>query len=342
MSTPAAALGARRRVCPGVTDFLLRRIVRQPRSAAACMALGLGLAAAALGIRLALAPFIGMGAPFGAFVLAVLVATVFGGRLAGITCTALLSVGGVLMLAPVDPSLAVRRAVFAVAFFAASSAFVIWIVTLLRAALTREVAAREGERLLKLELHHRVKNTLAVVQSLADQTFRRAADTETARRDFTARLAALADAHDLLVDTGWREVTMDTIAARALKPFRPAGDAERVGLEGEAVLIAPEAAVALTLCLHELATNAAKYGALSGPLGRVRLAWQVAETGGRRRLSLDWRETGGPAPEPGDRQGFGVRLLNRALAAQPNAEAVLSFPPEGARWTAAFDLQPPG
>jgi len=322
-----------------VTDFLLRRIVRQPRSATARMALGLGMAAVALGIRLALAPFIGMGAPFGAFVLAVLAATVFGGALAGATCVALLSAGGVLMVAPgAEQTIAVRRAVFAVAFFWASSGFVIWIVTLLRAALSREMAAREGERLLKLELHHRVKNTLAVVQSLADQTFRGVADTQAARHDFAARLAALADAHDMLVDTGWREVTMEALAARTLRPFGPAGDGARLRIEGEPTPIAPEAAVALALCLHELATNAAKYGALSGPQGDVRLAWQVAETGGRRRLNLMWRESGGPPPAPGDRQGFGVRLLNRALAAQPNAEAVLSFPSEGARWTAAFDL----
>jgi two-component sensor histidine kinase len=333
MPQPVAARAARPRA--DVTDFLLRRIVRQPRSAAARMGLGLALAAVALGIRLALAPFIGMGAPFGAFVLAVLAATVFGGALAGATCVALLSAGGVLMLAPVEAAIAVRRAVFAVAFFWASSGFVIWIVSLLRAALSREVAAREGERLLKLELHHRVKNTLAVVQSLADQTFRGAADTEAARRDFAARLAALADAHDMLVDTGWRDVTMDALAARAVRPFRPAGDGARVRIEGEATPIPPEAAVALTLCLHELATNAAKYGALSGRQGQVRLTWQVVDG---RRLELTWRETGGPAPAPGDRQGFGVRLLNRALAAQANAEAVLSFPAEGALWTAAFDL----
>jgi two-component sensor histidine kinase len=95
--------------------------------------------------------------------------------------------------------------------------------------------------------------------------------------------------------------------------------------------------VGLALCLHELATNAAKYGALSGPHGRVRLAWRVEGANGRRRLALDWRETGGPTPAPG-RQGFGTRLLNRALSAQANAQAQLSFPPDGAHWTAAFDL----
>lgn len=301
--------------------------------------LGLALAALALGVRLALAPFIGLGAPFAAFILAVLVATVFGGRLAGLTAVTALAVGGVFLLQPVGPSIATRRLVLGVAFFLASSGFVMWVVTLLRAALAREVAAREGERLLKLELHHRVKNTLAVVQSLADQTFRGATDAEAARHDFTARLTALAAAHDLLVDAGWREVTLDALAARVLAPFRPANPKlQRFDVEGEPVLIGPEAAVALSLCLHELATNASKYGALSGDSGRVRLAWRVEETNGPRRLELEWRETGGPAPTPAARQGFGVRLLSRALAAQAGAAAQLSFPAEGARWTAGFEV----
>jgi two-component sensor histidine kinase len=320
-----------------VTDFLVRRIARQPRSLAVRIAMGLALAAVALGIRLALAPFIGLGAPFAAFILAVLVATVFGGRVAGVTSVAALAAGGVLLLEPsAVPSIATRRLTLGVAFFLASSGFVIWVVTLLKAALAREVAAREGERLLKLELHHRVKNTLAVVQSLADQTFRGATDAEAARHDFTARLAALADAHDLLVDAGWREVTLDALAARVLAPFRPA-KLQRLDVEGEPVPIGAEAAVALSLCLHELATNAAKYGALSVDSGRVRLAWRV-KTDSPRRLELEWRETGGPPPAPAGRQGFGVRLLGRALAAQPGAKSELSFPAEGARWTAGFEV----
>ncbi|MBU1378440.1 MAG: sensor histidine kinase [Alphaproteobacteria bacterium] len=320
-----------------MTDFLVRRIAGQPRSPAARIALGLALAALALGIRLALAIWIGLGAPFAAFVLAVLVATVLGGWVSGVACMLALAAGGVTLLEPQADPIAARRLVLGVAFFLASSSFVIWVVTLLRSALTREMAAREGERLLKLELHHRVKNTLAVVQSLADQTLRGATDTEAARHDFAARLAALSDAHDVLVDAGWREVTLEALAARALAPFRPA-PADRLTLDGPPVTVAPEAAVALSLCLHELATNAAKHGALSGPDGRVRLIWRVDETAGRRRLTLDWTETGGPAPGPGGRRGFGNRLLTRALAAQPGATADLSLPPEGARWRAGFDL----
>ena len=322
-----------------MTDFLVQRVARQPRSVAARIALGLVLAAVAVGVRMALAPWIGMGAPFAAFVLAVLVAAVFGGVLSSVTTMTLLAVGGALLLQPVAAPMAQRRMVLSVLFFLASSGFVIWVVTLLRAALAREVAAREGERLLKLEMHHRVKNTLAVVQALADQTFRAASDTETARRDFAGRLAALALTHDLLVDAGWTAVTVAALADQALAPFRPA-DPARLRLEGPAeAAVTPEAAVALALCLHELATNAAKHGALSGSEGAVRLGWRVESREGRRQLALDWAETGGPKPRPaGRRQGFGKRLLSRALAAQPGAWAELTLPPEGARWRAGFDL----
>jgi len=213
-----------------VTDFLVRRIAQQPRSPAIRIALGLGLAALALGVRLGLAPWIGLGAPFAAFILAVLVATVFGGVTAGAASVVALAAGGVFLLEPqAGQSVAIRRLVLGVGFFLASSGFVIWVVTLLRAALAREMAAREGERLLKLELHHRVKNTLAVVQSLADQTFRGASDTEAARRDFAARLSALADAHDVLVAAGWGEVTLEALAERALAPFRPRGPGRQIG-----------------------------------------------------------------------------------------------------------------
>lgn len=320
-----------------MTDFLVRRIARQPRGAMARIALGVGLAALALGIRLALAPWIGLGAPFAAFILAVLVASVFGGVMSGVAAAALLIVGGVSLLEPQTADLiARRRLLVGVAFFIASSGFTIWVVSLLRAALAREMSAREGERLLKLELHHRVKNTLAVVQSLAHQTFRDSERVEVARDRFDARLAALAGAHDLLVEQAWRPVTLEALAAQAVAAFRPS-DPDRLVLEGPSTPIPPEVAVALILCLHELATNAVKHGALAGETGRVRLTWAVDRMGLRPRLELEWRETGGPRPAPG-REGFGTRLLTRALSAQPGAGAQLSFPPEGALWRAGFEV----
>ncbi|MBW8814684.1 MAG: sensor histidine kinase [Caulobacterales bacterium] len=319
-----------------MTDFLVTRIARPPSSGFARVALGLACAALALGLRLALVPYLGMGTPFVALLLAVVVASVFGGVAGGTACLLLLAVAGPLLLPPDADPFGLRRRIVGELIFVASGATVIWITALARAALRREIAGRETERLLRLELQHRVKNTLAVVQSVADQTFRNTSDPHVARRDFADRLVALAQAHDALVDSGWEAVTLDALAERALAPFRPAAS-ERLVLEGAAAPVPPDAAVPLALCLHELATNAAKYGALSGEDGRVRLSWRLEADG--RRLALDWAESGGPTVVPPVRQGFGTRLLTRALAARPNAEARLTFPAQGVHWVARFDLE---
>lgn len=327
-----------------VNDFLVRRIAGPPRPLIARIGVGVGLAALAVGIRLALVPYLGFGTPFVAFVPAVLLATVLGGGVGGAVCAALLALASPLLLAPQAFDLALRRLVLGEILFLASSAFAIWIVTILRSALAREMAARETENLLRLELQHRVKNTLAVVQALADQTFRSAPDPKSGREAFTERLIALARVHDVLVEGAWQAVTLKVLAERALAPFRSA-PSERLTIEGPPASIPPGPAVSLALCLHELATNASKHGALSTPAGSVRLAWRVEpRAAGRSRLVLDWIETGGPPPRPAStavnegRSGFGTRLLTRALDAQPGGRAELALPPEGARWTAAFDL----
>lgn len=319
-----------------VSDFLVQRIARPPRSRIVRVAIGIACGLVALGVRLALVPLLGQGTPFAAFLVGVVVASVFAGVSGGAAAVLTLAGAGPLLLLHDATIIEVRRAVAGEVVFIASAAAIIWVASLARTAFQREVAARDAEHLLRLELHHRVKNTLAVVQSLADQTFRGVRDPEAARRDFADRLAALAVAHDLLVDTGWRAVTLHDLADRALAPFRPP-EPGRMVLEGAPAPVPPEAAVALTLCLHELATNAAKHGALSSPAGRVRLAWRIEDEAGRRRLHVTWTETGGPAPQAG-RAGFGSRLLARALAGQPGAVSRLDFEPDGARWTAAFDL----
>jgi two-component sensor histidine kinase len=327
-----------------VTDFLVRRIAGPPRPLIGRIGVGLGLAALTVGVRLALVPYLGFGTPFVAFMPAVLLATVLGGGVGGAVCAGLLALASPLLLTPQAFDLALRRLVLGEILFLASSAFVIWIVTILRSALTREMAAREAENLLRLELQHRVKNTLAVVQALADQTFRSAPDPRTARAAFTERLIALARVHDVLVEGAWQAVALDVLAERALAPFRSA-PSERLRIEGPPVSIPPGPAVSLALCLHELATNASKHGALSTEAGSVRLTWRIEPRAAQRsRLVLDWVETGGPTPRASSvavhegRSGFGTRLLTRALDAQPGGQAQLSLPPEGARWSAAFDL----
>src|SRR6201994_1822826 len=152
--------------------------------------------------------------------------------------------------------------------------------------LSERKQAEELQRLLANELNHRVKNTLATVQSIVSQTLRGATDMASARAAVNARIVALAGAHDLLTDRSWAGADLADLVARAVEPFATG----QLTFEGPSLDVPPSQALALLLALHELGTNAAKYGALSCPEGRVALRWQVE--GGR--LDLDWRESGGP------------------------------------------------
>jgi two-component sensor histidine kinase len=204
------------------------------------------------------------------------------------------------------------------------------------AAIVRDVAERswaaveraraeEHQRLLINELNHRVKNTLASVQGIAFQTLRGEMPLAEARARFEARLIALSRAHDLLTEENWGGASLERVVKDALEHL--AGEAARVDVEGEPLRLAPRAALALAMALHELGTNAAKYGALSVEGGRVSISWEQA--GGR--LRLQWRESGGPPVEPPGRRGFGSRLIERGLAADLGGTAALRFDPAGLR-----------
>jgi two-component sensor histidine kinase/PAS domain-containing protein len=189
--------------------------------------------------------------------------------------------------------------------------------------LSERKQAEELQRLLGNELNHRVKNTLATVQSIVNQTLRGADDTETARTTLNARIVALAEAHDLLTDRSWAGADLADLAARAVAPFASG----QIALVGPSVDVSPSQVLALSLALHELATNAAKYGALSRPEGRVELRWEV-QAG---RLNLSWRESGGPRVVPPTRRGFGSRLIEHALGRDLDGKTRLEFAPEGVR-----------
>jgi two-component sensor histidine kinase len=182
--------------------------------------------------------------------------------------------------------------------------------------------AEEQRTLLINELNHRVKNTLVTVQSLAMQTFR-GEGGEDARRRFEARLTALSRAHDILTRQSWQGAYLREVVDRALKPFRTIG--ERFTIDGHETRLSPKQALALSMALHELATNAAKYGALSNEEGRVRIAW--AREGAD--LTLSWIESGGPPVAPPSRSGFGSRLIERSLAHDLGAAASIDFRPDG-------------
>jgi two-component sensor histidine kinase len=203
----------------------------------------------------------------------------------------------------------------------------------------RDRAARRQAMLLH-ELNHRVKNTLATVQAIAGQTLRHDSDPEKARQVFLARLLALSKTHDLLTASGWTGSDVREVVAAELVPFRDESRPARVTLDGPPVQLAPNATVSLGMAIHELVTNAVKYGALSVPGGSVAVAWSVRSEQrngeAKRRLHLSWQERGGPPVAPPARRGFGSRLIERGLARELGGTARIDFAPEGVR--CAMDL----
>jgi PAS domain S-box-containing protein len=193
--------------------------------------------------------------------------------------------------------------------------------------VTEAKQAEERRTLLINELNHRVKNTLATVQSLAMQTLRGAERPADAREVFEARLSALSRAHDVLVVQSWEGAGLRDVVSRALEPFRT--DRDSFVLEGPNVRLSPKQVLALSLALHELATNAVKYGALSGEAGQVAIGWSIEPGAEGAEIELTWTESGGPpVAEPG-RTGFGTRLIQRSLTHDLGSEASIDFRPEG-------------
>jgi two-component sensor histidine kinase len=173
-------------------------------------------------------------------------------------------------------------------------------------------------KLLLNELNHRVKNTLAIVQSIAALTLK---DVDAgALAAFEERLLTLSAVHNLLTDESWQAAGIASVARASLRTAR-----ERVSFSGDDLRLRPKSAVALSMALHELGTNALKYGALSRERGTVSVHWTTE--GGRFRLR--WQESGGPAVAPPSRRGFGSRMIERGLAAELQGEARIDWRPEG-------------
>ena len=180
--------------------------------------------------------------------------------------------------------------------------------------------------LLIEELNHRVKNTLAILQSIATQTFRGASRAE--REKFEGRLGALAETHNLLSQEKWQGSELQDVIARVLQPYR-LSNPERVRMFGPAVPLSPRLAVVLSMIVHEIATNAAKYGALSNDTGTVTLDWEIIEESNGRKLRLLWTEAGGPHVTAPVQRGFGSRLIERSARDQLGGEATIDFLPRG-------------
>ncbi len=185
-------------------------------------------------------------------------------------------------------------------------------------------AACQVERrqaLLVRELHHRVKNTLATVQSISRMTIRNSKDMRAFEQAFTARLMALSATHNLLTESAWTGVGLHELLATELKPFQ----AGRVSLDGPPVSLTSKVAVALGMAVHELGTNAAKYGAFQGEDGSIRVRWSVSDG----ILTLDWREKSGRKIEPPTRQGFGSRLIQQTIVRELQGSITATYHEDG-------------
>lgn len=215
-------------------------------------------------------------------------------------------------------------------------------VTRVIGAILDITARRHAEDHLKLlvnELNHRVKNTLATVQSVAAQSLRGATSVDSAKTAFEARLMALSRAHNILTRENWEGANLRTIAAEVLEPYR-SGREDRFRIGGPEMRVSPANAVSIAMGLHELTTNAVKYGALTTEKGRVDVSWSVDHKDGRRYARLVWSESGGPRVAPPTRKGFGTRLIERGLATDLGG-ARLDYRPEGLVCTLVWALDPP-
>lgn len=190
--------------------------------------------------------------------------------------------------------------------------------------------AQNQQSFLIRELHHRVKNTLATVQAVVGATARSTSSIEEFYKAFVGRIISLANTHSLLTEALWQTAPLREILEKELIPYNDA-KGERIELEGPDVKLPSEIAVPIGMAVHELTTNAAKYGALSVRTGRVSVMWSEHGEGDDRRLSLSWVERGGPRVAQPARQGFGSRLLHRVLTTQLNAEVKVDYDPTGLR-----------
>ena len=313
---------------------MFRRLVqRRARGLAgkALAELAVGLCAGLLGVaaRALVVPLTGPIAPFALNFVAAAVATLFAGWRAGVVAV----LGGQLLtwLFIVEPNLSFRvndsreAAAFALATFAQ-----LCLVGILgryqhEVDVARAEANREHELrgLLLFELKHRLKNTLALAQSLAQQTFHGQGVDEVTQA-YHRRLDALGQTHDLLTEFEWTGADIRQVIEQAVHAL--VSDRERAQLDGPSVILEPKACLSLALVFHELATNSVKYGAFSNGSGRLEVSWSNDPSSG---FVLGWIETGGPPARKPTRRGFGTKLIQRAMASELDAKVKLNFEETG-------------
>ena len=199
----------------------------------------------------------------------------------------------------------------------------------LRDQLVARQDAETRAQMLADEMSHRIKNPLAMVSAIASQTFRPARPVEEALRTFSARLKSMSLAQDVLVRSNGDGAELHQIISQALAPYQQGDSPDCISAAGPEVWLSGTRTTTLTMAMHELATNAVKYGALSVGSGRVVVRWHIEEAAGGKQLLIEWREQGGPPVTPPERRGFGSVLVERGLAAELRGTAEISFQPEG-------------
>jgi PAS domain S-box-containing protein len=203
--------------------------------------------------------------------------------------------------------------------------------------VTERNEADRQKKLLLDELNHRVKNTLATVQALASQTAQTCTSAAEFQARFEPRLLALSAAHDRLTRNEWQGVSLAELVEEEMAAHRQPG--RTLEAAGPPLVLQPKTSLSISLALHELATNAIKYGSLSGPGGAVRVEWQVEKTDPEApTLQLTWEESGGPPISAPQKSGFGSRLL-RVTAAELQGEMTSDFRPAGLKWSLRFPMK---
>lgn len=195
----------------------------------------------------------------------------------------------------------------------------------------------EERELLVHELSHRVKNILAVVQALAVQSSRQSESVEAFREAFLGRLHAMARAHSLLLDAQWKSADLRSLVEQAIEAYK-LDNPEAIRIDGETAELTSRQGLGLSLMLHELGTNAAKYGALSKRDGWLSISWRIEDTAQGRLMRLQWRERHGPLVKPPEKQGFGTRMLERTCLHELGGEVEFDYAPEGLTCGIEFPL----
>lgn len=194
---------------------------------------------------------------------------------------------------------------------------------------TANVEARRQARLLNRELDHRIKNTLAVISAIVNQTLQSDGTDLQARQALIQRIGALAQAQSILTSSNFAEAAIRDVIEESLAPFRTGK--QRIVIDGLRVMLSAKQALALALAVNELATNALKYGALSNDTGTVSVTWQAGRPGTTDDFRLTWIETDGPSVAAPDRKGFGSRIIESVLAQDFSGRAALVYEPSGLR-----------